>query len=374
MSTPNRVVHITTVHHPTDPRIYHKQCKSLARAGFDVYYIAKDDEAMEKSEKIHHIPIKNYNNRLSRMIFGSIAAYREAKKLKANIYHFHDPELMFVGALLKRKDNIVIYDIHEDYITSILQKEYLPKFLRKVLAKLYTLVEKMFLRKMELSLAEKYYFHIYNRGKLILNYPILNEQFLEGNQKREPKEAMLLYTGNVTEDRGALIHASLPTINDQVSVHFVGRCPKNLAEKMYQKAKDQKNRLYIEGIDRFVEKETIDKRYFEQPWLAGIALFPPTEHYKQKELTKFFEYMSAGLPIICSNFPVWKEFIDTYKCGIAVDPYNSKEINEAITYLLNNPKEALQMGENGKRAVMNELNWTEEEKKLIAWYHELLLE
>src|SRR5690625_6021755 len=57
-------------------------------------------------------------------------------------------------------------------------------------------------------------------------------------------------------------------------------------------------------------------------WLAGIALFPPTEHYMKKELTKFFEYMNAGLPIICSHFPQWKTFIDKYNCGIAVDPYD----------------------------------------------------
>jgi len=92
----------------------------------------------------------------------------------------------------------------------------------------------------------------------------------------------------------------------------------------------------------------------------------------KKELTKFFEYMNAGLPIICSDFPVWKKFVEKHECGIAVDPYDENEIKQAIQYLRNNPDAARKMGENGKKAVTLELNWHTEEQKLIAWYNELL--
>ena len=141
---------------------------------------------------------------------------------------------------------------------------------------------------------------------------------------------------------------------------------------MYEAAGDKKANLKIEGIDQFIEKEVIEDRYLQTNWLAGIALFPPTEHYMKKELTKFFEYMNAGLPIICSNFPVWEKFMETYQCGIAVDPYDDEAIKKAISYLKNNPEEAKRMGENGKKAVVEELNWYTEEQKLISWYHELL--
>src|SRR5690625_7556260 len=76
--------------------------------------------------------------------------------------------------------------------------------------------------------------------------------------------------------------------------------------------------------------DLIEEMYLSKRWLAGIAIFPPTEHYKKKELTKFFEYMNAGLPIICSDFPVWKQFINKYECGITVDPYNETEIKNAL--------------------------------------------
>lgn len=82
--------------------------------------------------------------------------------------------------------------------------------------------------------------------------------------------------------------------------------------------------------------------------------------------------MNAGLPIICSNFPVWKEFIDTYQCGITVDPFNEEEIKQAITTLKENPALAYEMGENGRRAIVEELNWDVEKSKLLRWYNELI--
>lgn len=132
----NRVVHMTTVHHPYDPRIYHKECMSLAAAGFDVTLIAQPPEnsQLNETKAIRHIPLKTYTSRLKRMIFGTREAYKKAKSLNADVYHFHDPELLPVAWLLKKKNNHVIYDIHEDYITSILQKDYLSRPIKKMIA------------------------------------------------------------------------------------------------------------------------------------------------------------------------------------------------------------------------------------------------
>lgn len=375
MTIPKKVVHLTTVHHPSDPRIYHKECLSLKRAGYDVTLIAQqDEETTEKEKPIRHIPLKTYKNRIKRMLFGTFDLYRKAKKLKADVYHFHDPELLPIGWLLKKNNNTVIYDIHEDYVTSILQKEYMSPFFQKLFAKMYKTMENIFSRKMELCLAEKYYKDIYPTGKCILNYPTINEKFLKHDRKNQPLKNAVLYTGNVTEDRGALIHARLPQIDESLSVQFIGKCPSDLAEEMYSVAGNRSGQLLIEGIDKYIEKEAIEAMYVEHNWLAGVALFPPTDHYMKKELTKFFEYMNAGLPIICSNFPVWERFIDQYKCGIAVDPYDSSAVEKAIRYLRDHPEEARQMGENGKQAVQQELNWLSEEKKLIQWYQQLLQE
>ncbi|MBS3679300.1 glycosyltransferase [Ornithinibacillus massiliensis] len=372
MNTPKRVVHLTTVHHPYDPRIFHKECMSLSHAGFDVTLIAQEAEQPTTNKGIKHIPLKKYSNRLKRMIFGTWDAYKKSKQLSADVYHFHDPELLLVAWLLKKKNNIVIYDIHEDYVTSIMQKDYMSKPVRKIIAKTYKLIEAFFSRKFELCLAEKYYKDLYPRGKCILNYPTVNEKIVKHDRNDEKPVNKVLYTGNVTHVRGALIHAKLPLIDETISVQFVGKCSRSIADEMYQIAKDKKNNLLIEGLDQFVQKETIEAYYMNENWLAGVALFPPTEHYMKKELTKFFEYMSAGIPILCSNFPVWKKFVETYQCGIAVDPYDEKEIENALHYLKSNPDKVREMGENGKKAVLRSLNWKVEEEKLVSWYNDLL--
>jgi len=375
MGKNRHVVHMTTVHHPYDPRIYYKQCLSLHEAGYGVTLISQTtDEPSEMDMPIRHIPVKKYTSRLKRMIFGTWDAYKKAKQQNADIYVFHDPELLFVASLLKKRDNMVIYDIHEDYITSILQKDYLKKPIKKIIATCYTVIEKLFTRKMEKSLAEKYYQEAYPDGVCILNYPLLNEKMQQLDRDQQQPTNNLLYTGNVTVERGALIHATIPKIDSDMNVQFIGKCPSLLAEQMKEIAGKEAPNLHFEGIDTFVVKERIEQMYMQERWLAGIALFPPTEHYMKKELTKFFEYMNAGLPIICSNFPVWQEFIDRYGCGIAVDPYDETAIKQAIRTLRDNPDLAYHMGENGQRAVVEELNWNVEKGKLLRWYDELIRE
>src|SRR5690554_6269081 len=125
MNESKKSVHITTVHHPLDPRIYYKQCQSLAKAGFDVTLIAPESEDNDTGTNIKVVPIKKHSNRLKRMIVSTYVAYKKARELKADYYHVHDPELLPVAWLLKKKSNMVIYDIHEDYETAMLQKEYL---------------------------------------------------------------------------------------------------------------------------------------------------------------------------------------------------------------------------------------------------------
>lgn len=369
-----KIVHLTTVHHPLDPRIYYKQCHSLAKAGYDVTLISPalpNGEAITGDVK--HIPLQKRSGRVKRMLFSTMELYKKAKALQADIYVFHDPELLFVGRLLKKKDNIVIYDIHEDYVTSITQKDYIQPLIRKMIAKGYTLFEKICSKKMEFSLAEKYYKDIYPEGVCILNYPIAPE-VKTLDKTDENKKNGLIYTGNVTEDRGALYHANIPNINKEIEVHLIGKCANALAKAMYAVAGDEQDRLHIQGIDQFIPKADIDAAYMSGNWLAGIAIFPPTDHYMKKELTKFFEYMGYGLPIICSNFPVWEAFIQTYECGIVVDPTDDQAVNKAIHYLQEHPEEAAKMGANGMRAVKEELNWHAEEVKMIQWYERLLKE
>lgn len=373
MKQRKKVVHISTVHHPYDTRIYHKECLSLQKAGFDVSFITVIDEAAIPDDAgIHMIPLKRRRGRLRRMFLSTWEAYRKAKRLEADCYHIHDPELLPAGWGLKTKHNTVIYDVHEDYTTSIAQKTYIPKGFRKIVASFYKFAEKLFSRKMALCLAEKYYVDQYPEGACILNYPVIHENAMNLDNDSHPVTDRLLYTGNISVDRGAFIHAQLPKMDASITVHFTGKCPGHLAKAMHGIAGDAADRLFFNGIDTFIEREEMDAKYHEHNWLAGLALFPPTPHYRHKELTKFFEYMAYGIPIIASDFPLWTEFMAQHGCGITVDPHNPREMAEAIRYLQQNPHETRKMGHNGKKAIMEKLNWQQEALKLIHLYQKLL--
>lgn len=363
-----RVVHITTVHPPFDTRIFYKECRSLAKKGYEVYLVHTEssdyDEEKFKENNIKPIILKKQKSRIKRVFKGTKHALQEAIKLKAEIYHIHDPELLLITSKLKKTGAKVIYDMHEDYHTSIMQKEYIPSFFRTVLANLFTLYERKKAKKLEVILAEKYYENKFPNGVKILNYPIignLKERIAYSNNNK------LLYTGNVTEDRGALIHAEIPAYTEKVEVNFVGKCTRRLADKM-KLVCGEESAIRFKGIDEFVPREEIDKEYIEKNWLAGLAIFPPTEHYMKKELTKFFEYMYAGLPIIVSDFPEWRKFIERHQCGVVVEYDNKKKIKETVEYLKNNPEVAIEMATNGQKAVLKELNWGKESEKLIRFY------
>ena len=85
-----------------------------------------------------------------------------------------------------------------------------------------------------------------------------------------------------------------------------------------------------------------------------------------------FEYMLAGIPVICSDINLWSKIINENNCGIAVNPLNPKKIAEAIQYITNNPVESEKMGRNGQNAIYMKYNWSSEEKKLLDKYSLLL--
>lgn len=363
-----KVVHISTVHPPFDTRIFYKECSSLANANYEVYLIhtsSRDFDADKfKKYGIKPVLLTKQKGRISRILKGTKQALQKALILNADIYHLHDPELLLIANALKKTGATVVYDIHEDYYTSIDQKKYIFKPLRFLIANIFRYYEKRKIKDLKLIIAEKYYEETYPQSTRVLNYPILDNG---QNKISYTNNKNLLYTGNVTEDRGALIHSEIPSYMDGVQVKFVGKCTSIVAAKMNQ-ISGGNEKIKIKGIDEFVPREEIDKEYNNKNWLAGLAVFPPTDHYMKKELTKFFEYMYAGLPMIVSDFSEWKNFVEKHQCGIAVRYNDKNSIKEAINYLIDNPDIARKMGENGQKAIVEDLNWNKEAEKLINFY------
>ncbi|AFY81395.1 glycosyltransferase [Oscillatoria acuminata] len=367
-----KIIHLSTVHSPFDTRIFHKECKSLAQSGYDVTLVVPHDQD-EVLDGVQIKSIRKPKNRLERMTKTVWQVTQVALQINGDLYHFHDPELIGVGLLLKLRRKKVVYDIHEDYQTSIQQKSYLPKYLSYVFSVIFNAVESFLSNFFELVLAEKYYLKRFPKGIVISNYPVIAEtKMVVSELKQNTSEIKLLYTGSITEDRGALIHAQIIEKIPNVHLYMVGYCTQQLADKIRKVAGSAIERIHLVGEEKRVPFTTILDFYQQHQWTAGLAIFPETPHYTQKELTKFFEYMDAGIPIICSNFPVWEALIKDNGVGFCVTPDDDQTIFQAIQYLIEHPTERLEMGQRGQKAIREKYNWNVEYYKLQNIYENIL--
>ena len=101
---------------------------------------------------------------------------------------------------------------------------------------------------------------------------------------------------------------------------------------------------------------------------TGIVIYQPAANHMESQPIKMFEFMAAGLPVVASNFPLWKEILEGASCGICVDPTKAEEVRDACLHMIEHPDEAQRMGENGRTAVVEHYSWVREEQKLLDLY------
>ncbi len=366
-----KIVHITTVHNPFDNRIFFKECLHTVKMGHEVVLIAPHDQDQEfKGVKIK--ALAKPKSRLARMTIVNLQACKRALLEKADIYHFHDPEFIPMACLIYlRGRKRLVYDVHEDYYSSIMQKGYLPSFIRPLIASVFSKMELFLTKGFKKVLAEKYYGERFPDGLNVLNYP--GQEILDVPvNKRSNDQLNLIYSGNISLERGAQEHVNILKYIENAKIYMVGYCEQELADYLYEQAGENRERLEIVGRGRYVPFAEIMAYYARGNWTAGLALIPDNPHYYYKELTKFFEYMGAGIPIICSNFPAWQELIKQTGAGICVDYANEMEIKRAVEYLYLNEQAAAAMGLKGRACVEHRFKWESELEKLEKLYDHLI--
>lgn len=360
-----KVCHMTSVHLRDDNRIVRKQCQSLLKEGFIVNLVVADGNGDEIKDGILIFDVgPTIGGRIKRFIFTSKRVYQKAKDLDCDIYHFHDPDLIRFGNRLLRAGKKVIYDVHEDVAKQTFSKDYIPKLLQPFLAFVIRLYENYYASKFSyISTATAFInerFVKLNRNSVcISNFPILNE--LVSSHDWSLKKNEIVYIGGIARIRGIV---ELIESLDKTKIML------NLAGDFENTELEEQCKSYINwkqvNYSGFVNRENV-RKILENSRI-GIVTFHPLPNHIDAQPNKMFEYMSASIPVIASNFPLWKSIIEGNNCGICVNPKDPKEIAEAINYLIENDEIAKKMGENGRRAVMDKYNWETEEEKLIAIY------
>ncbi len=370
----NVVCHITSVHPPFDVRIFHKEAKSLARAGYDVTLIAQHEKD-EVVDGIRIINLQRPRNRMERMTKTVWSAFRKALKIDADLYHFHDPELLPIAKLLTLIGKRVVYDMHENVPKQIKKKGWINPSLRKYVAKLVCFTERFLMLDVPVIFAETSYHKDYlwvKKYTTVLNMPLINQLYSLKSDAQKTVGASVGYIGGVSEARGSLTTIeALRILNDRgVEPRFecIGPADKPHEEQLLKLCEEYK-------LHNVVFHGRIPA-YEGWPIIAqcdiGLTVLHPIPNYIESYPTKLFEYMAMGLPVIASNFPLYQEIVEGAECGICIDPLNPEELAGAIQFIVKHPAEAKQMGENGRRAVEERYNWGMEEEKLLQLYSELI--
>lgn len=353
-----KVCHLTSAHTQEDIRIFHKECVSLADAGYDVYQISCGNTYDKKGVHIVGIGPK-VTGRFARMRKTAGEIYKVALKIDANVYHLHDPELLPYGLKLKRLGKKVIFDSHEDVPDQIMDKDYIARPLRKIVSVSYRNYESHVIKQLDAVVAATPHIAEKFKGRCrkvvtVNNYPLLDDiQFHE--KSFIEREEIICFAGGISELRGEKIMVNaMQGVEGQLimagdheiesplpNIRYIGRLNRDKVNELYGSAR------------------------------AGIVIYQPARNHIESQPIKLFEFMAAGLPMVASNFPLWRKIVEDNNCGICVDPTNKNAVRAACVDLLSNPEKGQQLGRNGRKAVLEKYNWANEEKTLLALYDSL---
>lgn len=361
------ITHITTVHSRYDVRIFRKECVSLAEAGYTVNLVVADGKGDEMKNGVRIIDAgARPTGRMKRMVNTVRQAYSKAITTNAHMYHLHDPELLTLIPRLLQKGKVV-YDAHEDLPRQIMTKHWIPGPLRSIVSLLSERVENHYARKASgiitaTPFIKERFSKVHPNVKNINNYPLLEE--FRAIERRPSEENVACYIGGISAARGLYeMVRAMESVDGKL-----------LLAGTFADPKERAHAASLPGWNKVVELGLCDRekvREIVAVARTGLVLFLPEPNHINAQPNKLFEYMAAGLPVIASDFPLWREIIESARCGLCVDPLAPETIANALRWILNHKEQARTMGERGKKVVLEEYNWAIEEKKLIGFYHKL---
>jgi glycosyltransferase involved in cell wall biosynthesis len=362
-----RICHISTVHSAFDIRIFFKECTTLANNGYDVNLVINHDKE-ETVNGVHIIPLPRKESRAYRFLFKGWSALKKALETKADLYHFHDPELIPFGIVLRLLGKKVIYDVHEDNPKAILSREWIKPGLRKLISTTFDRFERFsvpFLSKIVTArpdIAERF---PEKKTVVVNNFPVL--KVIDGVEAADEKKnsPVVIYAGGLTKIRGIkeMVEAA-GILNGKIELWILGGFDNPSYKEECEGVEGWKYTKY------FGHKPQEEAYSYMKKADIGIVNFWPVPNHVRTLPNKPFEYMTCSLPMVMSDFEYWHGIFG--ECSVFADPNKPEDIAKKIEYLLENKDVAKRLGDKGRSFVEANQSWEAEEVKLLDLYRNLL--
>lgn len=367
------MVHITLVHKAFDTRIHFKQCPTLAGAGYEVHLLCGGVSSTDSTEfRLHSISPSPARPPLRRQPRRQVSALRTAMSLQADVYHLHDPHLIPTGLLLKRSGARVVYDVHEHYRWKAQQESPEQAVRWRLKAATMDSLEEAARRSFDafVCASEALASRFPEERTIVLNNFPLRAEFERSRVPAAESPAVIYSHGTMKASRGfrALVEmpGHLPSDLD-ARLRLDGEIrPPSLAA--YAAALPWADR--IEMLPAVPRSDVLDVLYRAT---IGIVADPPRlNSFEGWRCNKLFEQMAAGLPVIVSDGPRWREIVERYRCGLTTDTEDPAAIAATVERLLRRPEWAAELGGRGREAFLAELNWERQAHRLVRLYDELI--
>ncbi len=370
------VYHLTNVHNPFDVRIFYKQAQTLARAGYAVTVVGPGPKAWcgeRAGVRVQTVPVaQGFGQRflnLWRLLRIGLSA-------DADYFHFHDPELLPVGAVLRLCGRRVIYDVHEHFPLVVMVRPWVPSWLRRPLSRLVDWGERSLARCFVTAVVgvveeqgNRFAKHPF---AVVKNYPRL-ERFSPGCGQLGP--FALVHIGSLSEDRGGLflleIMRELAKTHPQARLLSVGEFH---SQDLRERFEARRRAWGLEEQIHYSEKRVPYDELGATIAACQIGLVPGQISPKNLASfvpTKLFEYFACGLPVVASDLPSIRRFRAVADWGLLADPRDPAAHARAIGCLLDDPVAAQAKGAQARRAAEEHFNWEAEAEKLLALYERI---
>ncbi|HEY0704881.1 MAG TPA: glycosyltransferase family 4 protein [Candidatus Acidoferrales bacterium] len=370
------VCHFTAAHSELKSRSFHMQCKPLADAGVAVLYASPAINA-GRQRGMRFVRLPKLRGKL-RTFLASPSLLRILLSLKAEVYHFQDPELLPLAFAMKvffRKR--IVFDCYEDFPSMAYTMRGVPAMLRPAVAKatrgVLGLAARCFDGVMTADALTLRGFGGGGKSKKLTFYNFPNPEFFPAPESAA-KDFDIVYRGGLSERAGTwqLLDAIrwLAVRGKPVRALLIGYCDSPEIEAALRE------RIRLLGLSEAVELQGRIGHGEMAKALGrariGVSPLQDIPKFRVNIPVKVFEYWACGLPVVATDLAPIRPFFKNVDGGLLCPPGDAKALAQSIAWLLEHPQSAARMGQKGRTAIETRFTHRDEVRKLLRFYSRIV--